>query len=102
MNFYQRNKFERYWTEGALGIQNMSRKIRHTLCQDFMYDIDMKNSHPILLSWYCHDNGINCTGFDAYIANRKEYMTDWMARTGKARDEVIRIYWQSIMEERSS
>ncbi|CAC5403154.1 unnamed protein product [Mytilus coruscus] len=72
MNYYQLNKFGRYWTEGDMGIQNMSRKIRHTLCQNFMYDIDMKNAHPTLLSWYCHDNGINCTGLDAYIENREK------------------------------
>ncbi|CAG2255685.1 unnamed protein product [Mytilus edulis] len=53
-----------------------------------MYDIDMKNAYPTLLSWYCYDNGINCTGLDAYIANREEYMADWMMRTGNARDEV--------------
>ncbi|CAC5381962.1 unnamed protein product [Mytilus coruscus] len=88
MNYYQINKFGRYWTEGDIGIQNMSRKIRHTLCQDFVYDIDMKNAHPTLLSWYCHDNGINCTGLDAYIANREEYMADWMMCTGNIRDEV--------------
>ncbi|CAC5382150.1 unnamed protein product [Mytilus coruscus] len=88
MNYYQLNKFGRYWTEGDMGIQNMSRKIRHTLCQNFMYDIDMKNAHPTLLSWYCHDNGINCTGLDAYIENREKYMADWMMHTGNTRDEV--------------
>ncbi|CAC5382128.1 unnamed protein product [Mytilus coruscus] len=88
MSYYQINKFGRYWTEGDIGIQNMSRKIRHTLCQDFMFDIDMTNAHPTLLSWYCHDNGINCAGLDAYIANREEYMGDWMVRTGNTRDEV--------------
>lgn len=88
MQYYQRNGFGRYWTAAALGIQNISRKIRHTLCRDFMYDIDMKNAHPTLLSWYCHDNGINCTGLDAYIANREEYLTDWMTRNNETRDDA--------------
>ena len=72
----------------ALGIQNMSRRIRHTLCRDFMYDIDMKNAHPTLLSWYCHDNGIDCAGLDAYIANREEYLADWMVRKNANRDDA--------------
>lgn len=53
-----------------------------------MYDIDMKNAHPTLLSWYCHDNGIDCNGLDSYIVNREKYLADWMACTGQTRDEV--------------
>jgi len=88
MNYYQRNGFGRYWTSSKLGIQNMSRKIRHTLCAEYMYDIDIKNAHPTLLSWYCHENGINCEGLDAYIAHRDEYITDYMKQYDMSRDEV--------------
>ena len=59
MGYYQRNNFGRYWTSKNLAILNMSRKIRQTLCKDFMYDIDMKNAHPMhVLSYYCHKNDI--------------------------------------------
>ena len=58
MEYYQRNNFGRYWVSENLGLQNMKRKIRHAVCKDLMYDIDMKNDHPTLLSWYCHENGI--------------------------------------------
>ena len=53
-----------------------------------MYDIDMKNAHPTLLSWYCHENGIKCEGLDAYIAHRDEYITDYMKQYDMSRDEV--------------
>ncbi|CAC5405439.1 unnamed protein product [Mytilus coruscus] len=66
----------------------MSRKIRHTLGRETMYDIDTKNAHPTLLSWYCHDNSIKCDGFDAYIENREKYMADWMTRKNETRDDV--------------
>ncbi|CAC5405741.1 unnamed protein product [Mytilus coruscus] len=88
VRYYQRHKFGRYWTSEKLGIQNMSRKIRHIVCSGIMYDIDMKNAHPILLSWYCHDNGITCDGLDDFIENREQYMANWMARTNERRDEV--------------
>ena len=32
MGYYQRNTFGRYWMSKNLGIQNMSKKIRHTTC----------------------------------------------------------------------
>ena len=88
MEYYQRNGFGRYWRSSNLSIQNMSRKIRHTLCADFMHDIDMKNAHSTLLSWYCHEKGISCEGLDAYIAHRNEYITDYMEQYGMSRDEV--------------
>ena len=56
MTYHQRNGFGRYWTSEKIGLQNMSRKIRHTLCKDTMIDIDMKNAHPTLLASYCHQN----------------------------------------------
>ena len=46
MTYHQRNGFGRYWTSEKMGLQNMSRKIRHTICKDNMIDIDMKNAHP--------------------------------------------------------
>ena len=68
--------------------QNMKRRIRHTLCKDLMYDIDMKNAHPPLLSWYCHQNGIKCTGLDEYILHREEFIADLMEKRSKSRDEI--------------
>ena len=88
MEYYQRNGFGRYWTSSNLGLQNMSRKIRHTLCSDYMYDIDMKNAHPTFLSWYCHENGISCEGLDSYIAHRDEYIADYMKQYDMSRDDV--------------
>ena len=76
MGYYQRNNFGRYWTSKNLGIQNMSKKIRHTLCKDVMYDIDIKNAHPTLLSYYCHQNSITCEHLDYYITNREKCLKD--------------------------
>jgi len=48
MKYYQRNGFGRYWTSDNVGIQNMSRKIRHMLCADYMHDTDMKISNFLM------------------------------------------------------
>ncbi|CAC5417575.1 unnamed protein product [Mytilus coruscus] len=88
MRYYQRNGFGRYWTGEKIGLQNISRRIRHTLCADHMIDIDMKNAHPTLLSWYCHENGIACTGLDAYIADRERLIADLMTYEGISRDDA--------------
>ena len=46
------------------------------MCKDMMYDIDMKNPHPTLLSYYCHENNITCEYLDYYIANREKCLKD--------------------------
>ena len=70
MSYGQRHGFGRYWTAEKLGIQNMSG-ISAIQYADSMFDIDMKNAQPTLLSWFCHKHGINCGALDDYIKRRK-------------------------------
>ena len=88
MSYKQRNGFGRYWTAETFGIQNMSRRIRHTICKDSMVDIDMKNAHPTLLSWYCHKHGIKCEALDKYIKSREPMLQDLVNCRHITRDEV--------------
>ena len=88
MPYKQRNGFGRYWTAETFGIQNMSRRIRHTICKDSMVDIDMKNAHPTLLSWYCHKHGIKCEALDKYIKSREPMLQDLVNCRHITRDEA--------------
>ena len=88
MPYKQRNGFGRYWTAQTFGIQNMSRRIRHTICKDSMVDIDMKNAHPTLLSWYCHRHGIKCEDLDKYIKSREPMLQDLVNCRHITRDEA--------------
>ena len=88
MPYKQRNGFGRYWTAQTFGIQNMSRRIRHTICKDGMIDIDMKNAHPTLLSWYCHKHGIKCEALDKYIKSREPMLQDLVNCRHITRDEA--------------
>ena len=88
MSYKQRNGFGRYWTAETFGIQNMSRRIRHTICKDSMVDIDMKNAHPTLLSWYCHKQGMKCEALDKYIKSREPMLQDLVNRRHITRGEA--------------
>ena len=68
--------------------KNMSRRIRHTICKDSMVDIDMKNAHPTLLSWYCHKHGIKCEALDKYIKSRESMLQDLVNCRHITRDEA--------------
>ena len=91
MPYKQRNGLGRYWTAEKFGIQNMSRRIRHTICKDSMVDIDMKNAHPTLLSWYCHKHGIKCEALDDYIKRREPMLQDLMNCRRITRDEAKKL-----------
>ena len=89
-SYSQRCGIGRYYIKRKLGLQNLSRKIRHTICDELMYDIDMKNAHPVLLQHYCVSNNINCDHLTYYINNRVscfESLKDWK---GLCRDEAKR------------
>ena len=88
----QRNGFGRYRTAEKLGIQNMSRKIRHTICKDSMFDIDMKNAHPTPLSWYCHKHKIKCEPLDKYIKSREPMLQDLMNCRRITRDKAKKTF----------
>ena len=88
MPYKQRNGFGRYWTAQTFGIQNMSRRIRHAICKNSMVDIDMKNAHPTLLSWYCHKHRIKCEAHDKYIKSREPMLQDLVNCRHITRDEA--------------
>ena len=91
MSYGQRHGFGRYWTAEKLCIQNMSRKIRHTICKDSMFDIEMKNAQPTLLSWYCYKHGINCGALEDYIKSREPMLQDLMNNRCITRDKVKKL-----------
>ena len=92
MSYSQRHGFRRYWTAEKLGTQNMSREIRHTICKDSLFDIDMKNRQQTLLSCYCHKHMINCGALDEYIKRREPMLQDLMNNRCITRDESIKNF----------
>jgi hypothetical protein len=60
------------------GTQGMKRTVRHTICHAYrddrgrrLFDLDIANCHPALLSQYCARNDIECDVLNKYIADRK-------------------------------
>ena len=54
----------RYYAKNIpVSLQNISRKIRHTICKEFYYDIDIKNAHPVLCLDYMHPKTIQILEF---------------------------------------
>lgn len=63
----------RYFCEGA-SLQNHMRQFRHTIANEFYYDIDMENAHPNLLHQYCLKKDIPCEWLGKYATDRDSFL----------------------------
>jgi len=54
--------------------QGMKKELRHTMASPNYYDIDIKNAHPVMLSFWCSQNQVTCINLNAFIEDRERYM----------------------------
>ena len=87
VNYKQIKNFGRLYGDKNLQLQNMSKIVRHTICDELL-DIDMKNAHPTLLRWYCNNNDILCDGLSFYIDNRSKCLEELSKLCGCSEDFI--------------
>jgi hypothetical protein len=57
---YKQNKdVGRFFAVGSLSLQSLPREIRQTISEEFYYDVDIINCHPVLLQQYAKANKLN-------------------------------------------
>lgn len=56
-----------------LSLSVFHRPTRHSLCEEFYIDIDMKNAQPQMVNEICKMNGITNTYWIKYVKNPKKY-----------------------------
>jgi hypothetical protein len=76
VDYKQNNGIGRFCSIGSMSLQNLVREIRHTISDGYYVDVDMKNAHPVILSYLCHKNGFDCKYLDEYIKNREQHLKD--------------------------
>jgi len=60
------------WFAVGPSLQNMPREIRNTISDEYAYDIDIINCHPVFLLQICNKKGIECPQLQHYVSNRNE------------------------------
>lgn len=83
-------KYGRWFADGSLSIQNMPRKIRHTICKGLWIDLDFINCHPVVLEALCNHYEIECPYLHQYNTQRDELLQEIMQVEGCTRDEAKR------------
>ena len=78
------NSMEHYGRLCSNGMQGVKKSFRGFLMSDTT-DIDMDNAHPVILSYICKKNEIDCTHIDYYNNNQEEVLCSFPDKT---RDEA--------------
>ena len=70
VSYKQNNNIGRYFAVGSLSLQTLPREIRHTIANEYYYDIDISNCHPVLIAQYANSKNLKCKYIQKYIDNR--------------------------------
>ena len=79
IEYRQNDGIGRYYCGGNLGLQTLTRRVRHTISGGLYYDVDVVNAHPAILLWYCSSQGIPCECLREYVEHRERILKDVQA-----------------------
>ena len=85
-SYFSRLEYGRVYPNKLMSQGIIRRKLRHFLCKDLYYDIDMVNAHPNILRCVCKKFGIACPYLQKYCSRRDEVLKYIMEESGFDRD----------------
>jgi hypothetical protein len=89
--YKQNNSFGRFHALGSLSLQSLPREIRHTIANEYYTDIDIKNCHPVILSFLCAERGIACKYLNKYNNNRDKFLSELCPNKDQAKTIVLAL-----------
>lgn len=85
--------YGRYQARGKLSGQGILREVRFTIFNNFYYDLDIVNAHPVILLWLCNHLNITTTYLNEYVLNREKHISDILKLNSEiSRDDVKAIF----------
>eukprot|EP00884_Botryococcus_braunii_P003004 jgi/Botrbrau1/12704/Bobra.67_1s0067.1 len=78
----------RLYASGGVGLQFLSKRIRHTIAGEYYWDVDMKDAHPSILTQFCKKNDIPCANLKDYVENREAKLESLMKSLNMKREEA--------------
>jgi len=84
--------FGRVNPNNALGLFNIRREIRQTLCKDYLIDIDIENAHPAILLQLCKMYNMDAEKLEDYVDNRQEKLNEVMNLYNCSKDDAKTLY----------
>ena len=85
-------KYGRVYALKSNSFGMLRREIRHTLCKDNYTDLDMVNSHPMILYQLCKKNGISHNALKSYCEDRENKLNEVVETYGVNRDSAKTLF----------
>ena len=64
----------RFTTNGCVGLINLSRKVRQTICKDLYWDYDISNAFPTIMFSVAKNLNVDMPVFNDYVTDRPKYI----------------------------
>jgi hypothetical protein len=81
-------EYGRVYSKRSLSLGTIRREIRHFLCKETYWDIDIVNCHPNLLVGICKSMGIHTHFLNEYVTKREKYLEKIMKDFDIDRDKA--------------
>ena len=91
-SYFSNSQFGRVYPEGCVSMGQMRRPIRHFLCKDLYWDIDIINAHPHILLNLCEAWEYPCDELEKYVKGRDLYIKTMMKKTKMTRDSCKQTF----------
>ena len=85
-SYFSNSDFGRVYPTGCESLGQMRRPIRHFLCKDLYWDIDIINAHPTILLNLCEAWDYPHEQLKKYVKNRSDRIKVMIKTTGMTRD----------------
>lgn len=79
------------YAKHGLSLQMMNKKIRHAIASEYYVDIDIVNSHPVMLEYICRLHKIPCEQLTYYNNNREIVLNAYPVDRGQVKDLLIKL-----------
>jgi P4 family phage/plasmid primase-like protien len=88
--------YGRYICRDILGLQGISRPLRHTFCEDIYRDLDVVNCHPLIYLNLCKQHNLPTTYLEIYINHREQLIAELV----KENPTTNRSFWKTLFLSR--
>ena len=91
-DYFSTVKYGRVYPKACESLGQMRRPIRHFLCKDLYYDVDIINAHPTILLNLCEAWEIPCDMLRQYVEDRDSIIEIMKKKCGLNRDQAKQIF----------
>lgn len=77
---------------GNGSMQSFPRFVRHTICHEMYWDLDIVNCHPVLLLQLCKKQRLSTPCLESYVRDRDTVLKDTMSTYNVSKDQAKNLF----------